>query len=161
MNLLRIRCLFVAALALGGVGCESLEQSKEQSIPDPDNHWLNTCNEFKAQVAGVDEEIRLRLWRIYDVKWKGKVFGGVGPALIDQMRKDEEAIIQARAKRAASEYRASNFLPPPQTQGRCAVNPDEWDSYVVRSLGCIRPVRAQNADGYVLDLSACPDEQKK
>jgi hypothetical protein len=78
--------------------------------------------------------------------------------LVDQMQRDEEAIIKARAQRAGIEYRANHLLSPVGATApwSCSVNPDEWDEQ--ESLkACQKPVRANsNPDGYVLDLSDCP-----
>lgn len=77
--------LTLAGLLLTCLGCERGLNRRQTEFAE--ETWLNACNDLKAQVKGMDEEIDLRLWRVWDVKWKDKIYHVVEPGLVDQMRR--------------------------------------------------------------------------
>ena len=138
----------VGLFTLGGGGCGT---SVKATNPDPQFvEGTASCVRIQAEIAGLDEEIRLRLDRAYDVKRRMKVFGGVGTELYKQVVADDEKIIQARAKRAEATYRAQQV-----NSVSCDIPRDLWDA-TIAEYDCIQPIR--DSDGYDLFMGTCEAE---
>jgi hypothetical protein len=146
--------LLVLSLAEISSGCGQAIQATNDDAKRKEEY--TACVKIQAEIAGLDAEIRLRIDRLYDVKWRMKAFGSVGHDLYKQMLEDDEKIIQARVKRANAVYRAQ------QVGENCYTPLDSWDAIISKN-DCLRPEREDKfPDGFgLVDRAGCEAQYQK
>jgi hypothetical protein len=97
-------------------GCNEMDKQKTASLVESE------CTSIRAQIAGLDQEIKLRLSEKFEIEGELAQQRRIGPELYRRMIELREKVIQARSRRVEIEQMAHSKPKP------CTVPEDDTET---------------------------------